>query len=397
MTKNIKIYHNYQDTKKETYSQVVNKWKKYADFMKNNTNSTRIQKWSFSNGMYKYFNNPGEKITDSNPYLNYIDLDEFNLLIKNQPLPPDPPAFNNPNRPNFFSTMMDEYIDDSSNFKNYLTTSFNKIREQSQNINVPSPSFNKELNLQKLKNDIFNFSKKLGFKSIGVTKIDRRFISIESDDEILYETIIILGYEIPKDIIARYPEPKHSTAAYYGYAHCAKYIHDIANFIRSKGYDCRPRCWEGFIKYPVLAVNAGMGNFSTFGICHTPEVGTRLKYASIIIDAELPLDYPRDFNIEEFCARCRMCQKSCPANAIPKEESRYMGSIRRVTDHIKCFESMATKHECFQCIKTCPISMLGYENVVESSLPPYYQYNTVYKKEDLYNYKFEGDFNDKKF
>ena len=69
-----------------------------------------------------------------------------------------------------------------------------------------------------------------------------------------------------------------------------------------------------------------------------------------------------------------MCQKSCPSGAIPKEESRYRGTIKRTTDHIKCFDMMATKHECVQCIRVCPISMLGYENAL-NSLPSYYQYN----------------------
>lgn len=390
MTKDIKSYHDYTQEKKETYSQVVKDWKKQCNNMIESTDSTRIQRWSYSNGMFKYFNNPGKEITDSNPYLNFVDLEEFNLFIKNQPIPCDPPAFNNKNRPNFFGTMMDEYIDDSKSYKDYLTNSFNKIKEEAQNINVPQASQNKELDLKKLKEDILSYGKSLGFKSIGVTKVDRRFVSIESDDEIIFDTIIILGYEIPKSIVQRYPDPKHSTAAYFGYAHCAKYIHDIANFIRGKGYDCRPRCWEGFIKYPVLAVNAGMGNFSTFGICQTPQVGTRLKYAAILIDADLPLDSPRDFNIEEFCSRCRMCQKSCPAQAIPKEEKRYIGTMRRVTDHIKCFDSMATKHECFQCIRVCPISMIGYD-VVEKSLPPYYQYNTVYEREELSKYSTQGD------
>lgn len=110
---------------------------------------------------------------------------------------------------------------------------------------------------------------------------------MEVDDELIYDTMIILGYEMPHTVVHNYPEPKHDTAAYYGYSHCARYVHDVADFIRAKGYDCRARSWEGFIKYSVHAVNAGMGNFSTYGICHTPEAGTRLKYCSVIIDAEL--------------------------------------------------------------------------------------------------------------
>lgn len=377
MSKDVKAYHDYKEGKKETYFDVVNKWKEYVSEMyKNTKDDVRIQRWSYSNGMFKYLNNYGGAISDNNPYLNFIDLDEFNLLVKNLPLPSDPPAFNNKNRPNFFGTMMDDYIDDVVEYKHHLHTSFERIRREATTNDVPKPNENKNTDLKKLKQDIIDLAKSFGFVSIGVTKVDRRFISAETDDEIAFDTMIILGYEIPKEIMQRYPEPKHATAAYYGYTHCAKYVNQVADFIREQGYDCRARCWEGFIKYPIHAVNAGMGNFTTYGICHTPEVGTRLKYTSILIDAEIELDKPRDFNIEEFCSRCRMCQKSCPENAIPKDEKRYMGTMRRATDHIKCFNSMAMRHECVQCIRVCPISMIGYETV-KKSLPMYYQYNLM--------------------
>lgn len=134
----------------------------------------------------------------------------------------------------------------------------------------------KDQDLVQLKSDIVEFAKSLGFKSVGVTKIDRRFVSVEVDDELIYDTMIILGYEMPQDVVHNYPTPKHDTAAYYGYSHCARYVHDIADFIRSRGHDCRARSWEGFIKYSVHAVNAGLGNFfSTYGICHT------LKWAPV--------------------------------------------------------------------------------------------------------------------
>lgn len=384
-----KEYHNYEAEKKESYDDVIKEWAQRKKDMYNNTNETREMRWSYSNGMFKYFNNHGREITDNNPYINIVDVDEFNLCIQNQPFPADPPAFNNKNRPNFFGTMMDDYVDNAEDYKQHLSTSFERIMREGKGIDLPKVASIKEENLELLKEQIIEYAKKLGFVSIGVTLLDRRFVSIEVDDEMVFDTIIILGYEMPKEVVHRYPYPKHDTAAYYGYAHCAKHVHDVADFIRSKGYDCRARSWEGFIKYPPHAVNAGMGNFSTYGICHTPEVGTRLKYCSILIDADLPIDKPKDFNIEEFCARCRMCQKSCPSGAIPKEENRYHGAIKRTTNHIKCFDSMAVMHECVRCIRVCPISMLGYEKCIDS-LPQYYMYNLQKESFDVNYFSEKG-------
>lgn len=368
-----KQYHNYT-TEKESYEDVVKQWREIKREMREATGDDRQMRWSYSNGMFRYFENKGKAITDSNPYINIVDLEEFDLSITNHPYPPDPPAFNNKNRLNFFGSLMDDYVDDSEGYKMHLSESFDRIMREAKGEDLPPVAEKKDQDLVQLKSDIVEFAKSLGFKSVGVTKIDRRFVSVEVDDELIYDTMIILGYEMPQDVVHNYPTPKHDTAAYYGYSHCARYVHDIADFIRSRGHDCRARSWEGFIKYSVHAVNAGLGNFSTYGICHTPEVGTRLKYCSVIIDAELPLDQPRDFNIEEFCSRCRMCQKSCPSEAIPKEESRYRGTIKRTTNHIKCFDSMAMMHECVRCIRVCPISMIGYEQSMDS-LPQYYRYN----------------------
>ena len=371
-----KDYHNYDtDENQEKYVDIVKKWHGIVKDNYNNTNETRIRRWSYSNGMFKYFNNPGQIITDNNPYINIVDNEEFNLFIQNEPIPSDPPAFNNKNRLNFFGTIMDDYVDDPEWYKTTLGDSFDKIMREAKGEGVPPVAEKKEADLVKLKKELVEYAKSLGFASVGITKIDRRFISVEVDDEMIFDTIMIMGYEIPREVLQRYPTPTGDIASYYGYSHCADNVHKVADFIRSKGYDCRARSWEGFIKYSVHAVNAGMGNFSTYGINHTPEIGTRLKYCSVIIDAELPLDTPKDFNIEEFCSRCRMCQKSCPASAIPKEEHRYKGAIKRTTDHISCFNSMATRFDCCQCIRVCPISMLGYDKAMDS-LPQYYMYNT---------------------
>lgn len=380
--KTVKEYHNYKSEEIEKYDDVVKNWRSYVKDMKEKTDDTRIMRWSYTNGMYKYFNNPGKSITDNNPYINLVDIKEFEDFVLNEPIPADPPAFNNKNRPNFFGTMMDEFVDDGDIYKKHLSESFDRILREARGEDVPPVADKKEADLSKLKSDIMDFARSLGFVSLGVTKIDRRFIAIDVDDEMIFDTMLIMGYEMPIDVVHRYPNPQHDTAAYYGYSHCAKYVHEVADFIRSKGYDCRARSWEGFIKYSVHAVNAGMGNFSTYGITHTPEVGTRLKYCSIIIDAELPLDTAKDYNIEEFCSRCRMCQKSCPSGAIPKEEHAYRGTIKRTTNHIKCFDAMATMKECVQCIRVCPISMIGYEQTM-STLPQYYQYNINRDDEDM--------------
>ena len=167
--------------------------------------------------------------------------------------------------------------------------SMERINKEAQGIDIPKPNKEKEKDLLKLKKEIFEYAKSLGFVSVGVTKVDRRYVSMGVDDEIIFDTIILLGYEMPKDVLEHYPNPKGELGAFGAYTGCARNVHNVADFIRLKGYDCRARGWDGAIKYSPHAVNAGLGNYSTYGVCVTPEAGTRLKYCSILIDAEFTI------------------------------------------------------------------------------------------------------------
>jgi len=257
-----------------------------------------------------------------------------------------------------------------------LQASGERIGKEAMGIGVPKPSEIKEQDLNKLKSEIIEYANELGFASVGVTKVDFRYVSEGVDDQIIFDTMILLGYEMPHEVMENYPTPKGELGAFGAYAGCARNVHKVADFIRSKGHDCRSRDWGGGIKYSPHAVNAGLGNYSTYGVCVTPEAGTRLKYCAILIDAELPLDQPRDLNIEEFCSRCRMCQKSCPSGSIPKEEKKIKGALKRQTRFMPCLELMTTDTECLKCVRVCPFSMIGYEECMET-LPQYYMYNSV--------------------
>ncbi|WFD11949.1 hypothetical protein [Tepidibacter hydrothermalis] len=361
------------------YDDLVKEWKDEKKQMIERTSEDRIYRWN-PDGMYNILENTGKVITDNNPYVNLVDIEEFDLVIENEPYTVAPPPMNKVKNKiksksaSFFGLMHKEITGDPMNYMKDQKISMERINNEAQGIDVPKPEKQKEKDLLKLKKEIFEYAKSLGFASAGVTKIDRRYVSMGVDDEIIFDTIILLGYEIPEDVMGNYPNPKGELGAFGAYTGCARNVHKVADFIRSKGYDCRARGWDGSIKYSPHAVNAGLGNYSTYGVCVTPEAGTRLKYCSILIDADLVLDKPKDFNIEEFCSRCRMCQKSCPSNSIPKEEKKYKGSIKRQTRFSTCLELMTTAKECLKCVRVCPFSMIGYEQCMES-LPQYYMYN----------------------
>jgi len=359
------------------YSEIVKKWHKDKEDMRSSVSENPIRRIT-DDKAYTIFANKGKQITDNNPYVNLVSVEEFDLIIENEPYPVAPVTMSREGAKSSdkalspFLLMHKEVTGDPM----YYIRDMGISKEKCKKDFMDPPPFNsqKKLNQVEMKYEIKKIANKLGFASVGVTKVDRRFISQGVDYQFPFDTIILLGYEMPMEIISRYPTPDKELGAFGAYAGCANNVQKIADMIRENGYDCRALMTTGEIKYPQLAVNAGLGNYSTYGVCVTPEVGTRLKYTAVLIDAELPLDNPRDFNIEEFCSRCRMCQKSCPSGAIPKEEIMHKGAIKRQTRYMNCFELMTYDKECLKCVRVCPFSMLGYETCMES-LPAYYRYN----------------------
>lgn len=306
--------------------------------------------------------------------MNLVDIEEFDLASEIYPYYLTPHTWDKTLFLKYFAPMHEEVTGDAGSFIPQINRDKQRMIEEAQGKGVPAAAEQKETDLAKLKEEIRVYAKSLGFPAMGVTKLDRRYIAETADPELPYDTLILLPYEMPLEEFKKIPTDS-PLSAFTSYRDGGMNVHKVADFIRSKGYQCLARVSsDGAIKYAPHAVNAGMGNYSNFGICIFPELGTRTKVTGIVIDAELPLDRPRDWNIEEFCARCRSCQKVCPASAIPKDEKRFRGALKRQTHHQRCFEYMVTSYECNLCCRICPFSVLGYDQAMQS-LPQYLMYN----------------------
>jgi len=360
------------------------KWLVYKQHMLEQADETSIHRWD--NDVSKIYKlsppNAGKSITDNNPYVNLLDIEEFDVASEVYPYFDVPATWDPELYGKFFTTMHGEVTGDPQAFLPQIMRDRQRMKEEALGERIPPVSEQKETDLAKLKEEIREYARSLGFPTLGVTKLDRRYIAESADAELPYDTLILLPHEMPLDEFKKIPT-ENALVAFTSYRDGGEAVHKVADFIRSKGYRCLARVSsDGAIKYAPHAVNAGMGNYSTFGICIFPELGTRTKVTGILIDAELPLDRPRDWNIEEFCSRCRSCQKTCPAGAIPRDENRFRGTLKRQTYHQRCFEYMATSYECNLCTRICPFSVLGYEQCMRA-LPQYYRYNIHRDEVDL--------------
>ena len=327
--------------------------------------------------------NYGKEITDNNPYYD-IDVDDFDLY--SETYPPGLMA-----APLWTEDM--HYIADV--FYPTLTRATRKaipyttILKDLNRMNTEWPRGNKkskvagdrERDLSKLACEIKEYGKSVGAAAIGITKVDRRSIADESDELVPYDTLIMIAHEMDYEQTMELPDPGHKTrehGIFKAYENAGRRAHLIADFIRNKGYEAIAYVGlDGVIKYPPHAANAGLGSFGSHAVLVTPQAGMKTRFSAVAINADLPLDRPKDYNIEQFCGYCRMCHKVCPSKAVPWESTMWKGIRRRKINQKRCLPMFEKHEDCGICQKNCPFSVFGYEKIQKNIVPSYYQYNQM--------------------
>jgi len=226
-------------------------------------------------------------------------------------------------------------------------------------------SNSKETNLDSLKNEIKEYAADAGY-ICGFTKIDRRFISEARDDKFPYDTALVLGMEMDRELLDQAPRPGDKLFDFEIYVKSGEQVFDVASFIRSKGYKCWARIpFDGWIKYPPHAIMAGLGELGANGAVITPQFGPRQRWAMISIDADIEPDTPVDYGIAAYCDACRLCIKACPGKAIPDERIWWRGVLKRKINDTKCWPWFVKYEGCGICLKICPINRFGFDNCME--------------------------------
>ncbi len=70
----------------------------------------------------------------------------------------------------------------------------------------------------------------------------------------------------------------------------------------------------------------------------------------------LPLvpDRPATFGADDFCTRCRICERACPPAAIADHEQWVRGVQRWYVDFDRCIPCFAAHAGCGICFTVCP-------------------------------------------
>ena len=219
-----------------------------------------------------------------------------------------------------------------------------------------------ELDLVRLKQEIREFARSVGYGLCGFTKIDRRFIAEGRDDKFPYDTAVVLGMEMDLKLLEEAPHPGRRLFDFEIYVESGRRVFEVARFIRSKGYRCLARVpFDGWVKYPPHAIMAGLGELGAQGVVITKEFGPRQRWTMISVDADLEPDEPADLGMAKYCDDCLLCVKACPGDAITHERIWWRGVKKRKNNDARCYPYFKKYEGCGICLKVCPINKRGYE------------------------------------
>ena len=179
--------------------------------------------------------------------------------------------------------------------------------------------------------------------------------------EINLPNIIVLGFAHDYTEISRAPAPEGGLEVMRQYYRAAKGSKDLANWLRTHGYDAEPLMgpMSGKVTMIPAALAAGFGELGKHGSIICPEFGSSFRLSAVLTNAPLELDAPVKHGIDGFCSNCRICENACPVDAIAPAKQMVRGVEKWYVDFDRCLPFFNEHQGCAICIAVCPWSRPG--------------------------------------
>lgn len=132
----------------------------------------------------------------------------------------------------------------------------------------------------------------------------------------------------------------------------------MANYIRRLGYEADVSNMFTYQTVMIpLVLMAGLGEASKMSSVVNPFLGSNFKAAAVLTDMPLEIDKPVDFGLQEYCARCTICQDVCPTKSIKGNKTVFNGyEVWEISvKGCQSFNVLNTEGcVCGRCSKNCP-------------------------------------------
>ncbi|MGB2896551.1 MAG: reductive dehalogenase domain-containing protein, partial [Anaerolineales bacterium] len=186
---------------------------------------------------------------------------------------------------------------------------------------------------------IKQWGRKLGAVSVGVTELrDYHLYSHLGRNEpygqpvdLEHKFAIALTVEMDKFMLDHAPYGPTVMESAQQYLASGAVAVQIAAFIRNLGFPARAHIDGNYrVVCPLVARDAGLGEFGRMGLLMTPELGPRVRLAVVTTDLPLAADQrTRDYSVLDFCTRCKKCAVVCPSKAISFDDRTEVDGVKR--------------------------------------------------------------------
>ncbi|PPD59140.1 4Fe-4S double cluster binding domain-containing protein [Dehalogenimonas etheniformans] len=147
-----------------------------------------------------------------------------------------------------------------------------------------------------------------------------------------------------------------------GYNISSQIAQQMVKFLKHLGYPARWHSPFGGYDMPIPGIGAecGMGQIGRTSNCIAPDFGGNVRPAVITTSLPMAADKPIDFNLSEFCSRCKLCAEVCPTQCISyanEPDFEIYGLRRFNTNLAKCRDGWnlgAGPMGCRACVSVCP-------------------------------------------
>jgi ferredoxin len=208
-----------------------------------------------------------------------------------------------------------------------------------------------------------------GAKTVGITELKPYHIYTHigrgsgeygAPVELDHQFAVAFTVEMAHDIMGKSPYAPEAMEAARQYTEAAVAAVQLANFIRSLGYEARAHIDGNYrVIAPLVARDAGLGEIGRIGLLISQEMGPRLRLG--VVTTNLPLNPDKrkpDDAVLDFCRICNKCADNCPSRAISFENRQAEGGAWRwKIDHIRCFSYWnVIGTDCGRCMAVCPLA-----------------------------------------
>jgi ferredoxin len=193
----------------------------------------------------------------------------------------------------------------------------------------------------------------------GVTRLRPEWVF--EHHQTSFKNVIMLGVKHDYEQLKSAPDQVAGTEVTRQYGRAAAAAKKVASWLREQGWDAEPVTGPMVGKILMIppALECGFGELGKHGSLINPEFGSAFRLGAVLTDAPFAATPRREFGIDDFCSRCRVCENACPPFAITPDKHMVRGEQKWYVDFDKCIPFFAETSGCAICIAVCPWSRPG--------------------------------------